>query len=86
MLKKAALGSKVITTNTDNFPMSGWIDPTFYNEGNRDVTIYNSTIEPGASFSAGVEGHLVDDTINVRFADDEDSPKVVVYFGVPKKC
>jgi len=82
MLKKANLDFKIITEDTDNFPLEGMIEPTFYNFGENDVEVLHSVIKPGNKFFAGVLNMVMDNEVPIVFKGAAKR-KLIVYYGSP---
>ena len=85
MLKRATLGFKKITEDTDNFSLAGMVEPTFYNFGDAKVHILHGVVEPGQSFAAGVSNMVMDGEIPIRFEGaNKQGRNLMCYYGSPK--
>ncbi len=83
-IKRANLGFKIITDDTDNFPLKGMIEPTFYNFGESDVEVLHSVIKPGGKFFAGVLSMVMNNEVPIVFKGAQGAKrKLIVYYGSP---
>ncbi len=83
-LKRASLGFKIITEDTDNFSLKGMLEPTFYNFGDNDVEVLHSVIKPGNKFFAGVLNMVMDNEVRIKFNGPANAKrKLIVYYGSP---
>lgn len=88
MLKVTAqLGYDVITRDTDNYELNGWVDARFVNRGNKPVRIFNDLYQPYETFEARVGNLPVHGTVPVEFDPADTNPRVTVTYGtVRKEC
>lgn len=81
---KANLDFKIIRDDTDNFPLKGMIEPTFYNFGENDVEVLHSVIKPGGKFLAGVLNMVMNNNVPIVFTGAKEARrKLIVYYGSP---
>lgn len=81
---KANLDFKIIKEDTDNFPLNGMIEPTFYNFGDNDVEVLHSVIKPGGKFFAGVLNMVMTNNVPIVFQGAKGAKrKLIVYYGSP---
>ena len=83
MLHNVVLATRVLDESDSAFPVNGFMNPHFHNDGETTVSINNQEIAVGDSFSTSFPGCVMQGTMNIRFNDVAGKTnKLIVHYGM----
>lgn len=75
--------TRILDESDNAFPVDGFMNPTFYNEGANVVVINNQEIASGDSYEARFSGCVLKGNFNIKFKDDTGGVnKVILNYGM----
>ena len=77
---------KIVTGDNIAFSLKGMCKPSFYNDGNTNVEVFEATIPPGGQLEMNYDFEIHDKSVSIKFKDTETQvtpkkKKLNVYFG-----
>jgi hypothetical protein len=78
MLYDVRFTTRVITETDNVFPIDGFMNPTFHNEGATIVKINNQEVRPRESYKMDFPGCVLNGTANIDFKEEVGKPNVVI--------
>ncbi len=86
---RSIVSADTILETENNYPLEDKIAPRLHNEGETNIIVLNTRVEPGAQFNFSANGFLpMRGTINIYIEQKEGKTgkAVIVYNTIKKEC